>query len=346
MNLGTERLILKEEELYAVEAKHSEVLESINESRLFPVYVLHGDEPVLMEEVREAIIRASGEAERYSFSSEDALEKGIEACYTPSLFSREKLVLVSTDGETLKKWAHKLERYLGAPSPDSRLVISVSSAAPWPAWLKSAAGETTLLVDCSRPQPAQCVSWLVGKARQSGKLLPPEVAELILETCERNLTWAARELEKLICYCGQDQQITVQHYRAVCTAAAPRVFEVVEAAIKGQVARALELCEKLTSLGENVEGLFGLLASEVRYMYKVKVWKSSGTPDKQIMEALGIQPFRFSRCTSHCSKFSLEELRQILCKYSRLDSMAKRGVITFEQALRMAVLYLAGKTHV
>ncbi|MGB9866484.1 MAG: DNA polymerase III subunit delta [Bacillota bacterium] len=327
-----------------MEVKQQEALKAIRNGQLCSVYVLYGNEPVLIDEVRQAIVEASRDWDRYTFSSDDSVERGLEACKTPSLFAQQKLVFVTATCEALTQHARALERYFAAPFPGSRLVFSVPDQS-LPSWLKSQQTDQVLLVNCSKLPTEQAMSWLSARARQAGKTLPNEVAEAILDACEKNLTWASAELEKLICYCGSNNQITMEDFKTVCSGAAPSVFKLVETVFRGKVADSLELCDRLLSLGESVEGLFGLLASEIRYMYKLKVWKQSGATDSQIVEALHIQPFRFSRCSKNSSRMSLDQLRETLLEFNRLDTMAKTGWVTFDQALRMAVLYLASKVH-
>ena len=299
------------------------------------VCILWGDERALQDELLARIAGRLEGAEMYRFSGEDALEKTLEVCDTPSLFGAFKLVCISVEGDT-SLWP-RLAAYIADPSHTACLVV-VSKHPP--------SGEFPtddghcLVIDCSRLQPREASAWLVEYARDAGKSLPTLVAERLLEASGRSLTAACAELEKLITYVGNSKQISLDDYEAVCHAAPHKLYQILDEVFNGRLAEALRICRGLVIQGESEEALFGLLASEVRLMHKIKVCKEASMSDDDIRKLLELQPFRYSRCLKQSNRFSPLELKQKLYELNELDAQQKRGFITPSEALSRAIMLL------
>jgi DNA polymerase-3 subunit delta len=234
--------------------------------QLAPVYLVSGDETLLVGEAADAI-RASARARGFDERETHFIERAGDwndvraSAGNLSLFAQRRVVeLRLSSGKPGVAGGAALTALIEAQDPDRLLLIlapRLDRDAQGAAWVRAVdsggAWVQVWPVDVDR-----LVSWLRGRCARLKLSLPDAALEIIAERTEGNLLAANQELEKLRLMV-RDEKVTAEEVLAsVADSARFDVFQLGEAALAGDAARALRMLEGLR--GEGVEPTLALWA--------------------------------------------------------------------------------------
>lgn len=182
-----------------------EQLSSHLEKPLQPLYVLHGDDPLLTIEAGDALRAA---ARRQGYDERNVLvvtptfrwEELFHAAGNMSLFGGRTLVdLRMPTGKPGREGGEALQRYCKAPPADVLTLITLPEM-DWKA--KKAAWFTALVnagvaLECLAPSLAQLPQWIARRLAAQQQSAVPEALEFIALHVEGNLLAAHQEIQKL-----------------------------------------------------------------------------------------------------------------------------------------------------
>ncbi len=242
-----------------------------------PMYLVSGDEPLLVGEAADAIraaARAAGYAERSvhfvdrSFSWEELRS----ATQSLSLFAERRLFEVRMPSGKPERGAELLADLAARPVPDVACLVLTDKldkkAADAP-WVK-AVEKHGVWVPIWPVETAALPNWLHERARALGLELEPRAAELIVERVEGNLLAAKQELD-LLRLIAEGAPITVELVlRAVGVSARYDVFQLAEAAAAGDAARALRVLAGLRGEGVEPTLILWALSRELRGLWQAR----------------------------------------------------------------------------
>lgn len=270
----------------------AEALDAALARGLKRVYVLHGDEPLLLQEAADRIraaARAAGFAERRVFTVAGAhfdWSAVLGAAQSLSLFAERQLIEIRLpSGKPGKDGADVLQRCVQAASDDVLLLITLpglDSTALKSAWFAALDGAGASLR--LEPVPRHALpAWLAQRlARQGQGVVEGEEGQRTLaffaDCVEGNLLAAHQELQKLALLHGPGPLRFEQVQAAVLNVARYDVAQLPEAVWAAQPARALRLLEGLRAEGEAAVRVHWLLADDVRALARVVAALQAGRP--------------------------------------------------------------------
>lgn len=118
---------------------------------------------------------------------------------------------------------------------------------------------------------AELNGWIVRVFQQNGKKCAPDVASLLSFTVGNDTALLRAEIEKLTALAGDRDTITENDVHAVATRSIEcTVFEMVDAVVAGQRARALMLLRDMLTAGQERLGILAMLLRQYRLMQHVK----------------------------------------------------------------------------
>ena len=123
-----------------------------------------------------------------------------------------------------------------------------------------------LAIDCNVPAAVQLARWLGGWARQTHRVeLSPAAAEMLIETIGPELGLIDQELAKLALAAGIDGKIAPEMVRRmVGTWRTKTTWDMLDAALDGNVGQAMEQLDRLLASGENPVGLLAQISASLR----------------------------------------------------------------------------------
>lgn len=237
---------------------------------LLPVYVISGEEPLQMAEAADAI-RAAAHTQGYSERAVMHAESGFEwsqllaTAQGMSLFAERRLIELRIPGiKVSDEGARVLTEYAQTAAADNLLLVTMGKPDRQPPkWL--AALETAgAWVQVWPVEHGQLPGWISRRMQARGMQGTPEAVQLLADRVEGNLLAAAQEIDKLRLLYGEGRVDAEQVAAAVADSARFGNFELLDAALAGDGARAARILNGLRAEGEEPLRILGLLMKEVR----------------------------------------------------------------------------------
>jgi DNA polymerase III subunit delta len=241
------------------------------------IYLVSGDEPLLVGESADAIraaARAAGYADRTVFFIDRsfAWDELRHASQSLSLFAERRLFELRMPSGKPDKGAQQLAELAALPPPDVVCLIVTgkldrkASDAPW----VRAVEKHGIWVPIREVETAALPAWLRERAKQLQVDMEPAAAQLIVDRVEGNLLAANQELEKLRLLANGEPISLELVLRSVGDSARYDVFQLAEAAAAGDAARALRVLLGLKSEGVEPTLVLWALVRELRGLWQAR----------------------------------------------------------------------------
>ncbi len=242
------------------------------ERGLKPVYLVSGDEMLLVQEGCDQIIaaaRGAGFDERVLIQVDPGFRWSelTEQANTMSLFAQRRLLDVRVPVKQFDKDAiETLAAYLANPPQDTLLLLRserLDSRQRSAAWFKKieSVGAVVLVWPVG---PKELPGWLAQRARRVGVEISSDALGYLANSVEGNLLAAAQEVEKLA-LSGLAQPITLAALTsAIADAAHYDAFDLVDAALDGEARRVRHIVWVLRAEGVAVLAVLGSLTVQLR----------------------------------------------------------------------------------
>ena len=261
---------------------------------LRPVYLVAGSEPLLVQELADAVrakARAEGYGEREVFDAGRDFEWSelVMGFAALSLFSPRRLFdLRLPTGKPDREGSEAIQAYCADPPPDTVLLITAQDwSSKHPGKWSEAVARAGVFVPVWPVRPNELPDWLEARLRARGFSADSAALQLLAERVEGNLLAAAQEIDTLVLLCDE-RRITLEVMESrVSDSARYDVFKLVEAALTGKVERTRRMLASLRAEGEQVPGLVPILAMELlklaalaragnlaQAMREARVWES------------------------------------------------------------------------
>ncbi len=306
------------------------------ERGLKPVYLISGDETLLVQEACDAIIvaaRAAGfdEREVIQVDADFPWHELTAQANTMSLFTQRRLLDVRAPTKSLDKNAGEtLLALLANPSPDTLLLLrteKLDASRRNSAWFKriDALGTSVQVWPVA---PKEMPAWLAQRAKSAGVEIERDALLYLAGNVEGNLLAAAQEIEKLALV-GIPQPITLAALTSAVTDAAHYdSFDLIDAALDAQPQRVRHIVWVLNAEGVAVLAVLGALTSQLRRLLND--------------DSRGLPPQKERAMRSARKRMETRDIEVMLALGTRVDQQVKGAVrgdpwLTLEYvALRMA----------
>lgn len=298
---------------------------------LSPIYLISGDEPLLVLEAADAVRKAAhaaGFSERELFVTElgfdwEALRASRSAL---SLFADRRLLeLRMTNGKPGEKGSRVLVDYAADPPQDCVLLVitpKLDRAGQNSKWA-TALARAGCWIPVWPVEEKQLPAWIRTRMRAAGLLPDREAVQLVAERVEGNLLAAHQEIEKLRLLNGPGAVDGDAVRRAVSDSARFDVFDLADAALEGRGARAARILDGLRSEGVEPVLILWALTRELRTLASLAFAISQGQNVDSAMAKAHIWSRRKPAVKSALARQSLSQLHGLLMGAGRVDRMIK-----------------------
>jgi DNA polymerase-3 subunit delta len=322
------------------------------ERTLLPIYVVHGDEPLLAIEAGDAIraaARRAGYDEREILVAEPGFkwDAFLAANANLGLFGSRKLIdLRIPSGKPGGEGAKALEACAAHPGSDQMLLVTLPKqdrAAQSTAWFSALAGAGVAIAVYPLERDA-LPPWIAARLARQRQRVAPETLALLADRCEGNLLAAQQEIEKLGLVLPEGELTAEAVERAVTDVSRYDVFQLSEAWLAPDAARALRIIAALEAEGEGVQLLLWQLSEDIHALASVREAIAAGTPVAVAVRNARVWGKRQAAMERAARRLPSEAIAPLLSALARLDALAKgigRGNVWDE--LRTVAMTLAGK---
>lgn len=319
---------------------------------LAPLYVVSGDEPLLVQEACDLIratLRENGFTEREVFNAEGSFdwEDVLFSANSMSLFAERRILEIRVPGgKPGDKGASALKTYTEKLPDDAVMLLvlpRVDAASQRTKWFKAieAAG---VFVQVWPISMGDMPKWIAERFRRAGLEADRDAIDAMVERTEGNLLAAIQEIERLRLI-ATDRKVTLQTIvDGVADSSRYDVFSLIDAAVNQDPRRTLKIISGLQVEGEEVLYITAMLARELRALAAMASQVAGG---KSIDAAIGsahVWPKRKGMVNKCLRARSLGELLEAERGVARVDQMVK-GIGTGEPwaELTDVLLILAGQ---
>lgn len=237
-----------------------------------PVYLLSGDEPQQLLESADTIrhsARSHGYDERQVMEAATNFDWSTLAAEAAnmSLFAQRRILeLRIPSGKPGREGAKAITEYLASPPDDTLLLIilpKLEKSQQNSKWFKTI-DQSGVVIQVWPIKAAEMPRWIQNRAQHHGLQLTRESILFLTQQTEGNLMAADQEIEKLRLAHGVGN-ITLEDVAASASGSAHfTIFELMDAALAGETARALKMIRTLKAEDTPAPVVLWSVAREVR----------------------------------------------------------------------------------
>ena len=299
--------------------------------QLQTIYLVSGDEPLLVNEAADAI-RATARKQGFEERELHVVERGfdwhglIANSRSMSLFAQRKIVEIRmANAAPGEQGADAIVELAGEPSPDTLVLIitaKLDGRTQSSRWV-SAVEKNGVLVQVWPIDLPRLPAWIRERLGRHKLQADPAAASLLAERVEGNLLAAHQEIEKLALLLPPGPISAETVLDAVADSARFDVLQLGEAAMRGQTARALRILEGLR--GEDVEPTLVLWAvnKDLQWIARARGLMRRGQSAESAMNALYVWRPRQNAMGQALSRMNGHTLRNLLLDAERVDRTIK-----------------------
>lgn len=298
---------------------------------LLPVYLVSGDETLLVQECADRIRAAArdrGCSERIVMDAgrDFDWQELLQHASNLSLFSQQQLLeLRLPDGKPGSEGSKALCSYLDNPSPDNTLLViagKLDRTATNSKWFRAIdrAGGTLSLWPVS---PGELPRWLQQRALAADLELTTDAAALLAERTEGNLLAAAQEIEKLALL-GESQVIDIDSVtNNVLSSARFGVFSLVDTALAGDARGALRMLHGLRAEGVELAVMMWVVTRELRLLQSLVTDCAQGMRPQQALQQQRVWKSRLAAVGAALERHDAHSVPPLLELALSADAAAK-----------------------
>lgn len=307
-------------------------------------YLLENTDPIVIKnETKNLIKKNNFEGSQVSIYDieEVPLEKALEDLDTYGFLSSKKVVIIKNIDilkyDDNKKDLDHLFKYLENSSSDNLLIIEV----------KKLDNKTKISKELKKKcnyieSSLNTKSFIKGQLK--GYDISQDTINLLDEYCLEDITKIYNECEKLKEYRIDEKKITSEDVRELVVRkqgdTKETTFQFSRALAEKNKKEALNLFNSLLEKNNDSIAIVGLLASQLRIIYQVKILEERNMSDREIASTLGEKEFRIKKTRELTRLYSRDELNKLIITLSDIDLKMKTTDIDPKHLIQMFIINL------
>ncbi len=276
-------------------------------------YLLFGEEAYLKKQYREKLLHAmtkEGDTMNVSFFEGKDIRPGelVDLAETMPFFAERRVILVESEVDKRSKTYKAAKKYGAA-------------------------------VEFGMQNEALITRWVLGRIGKEKKKITQPVLRCFLGRTGLDMSTIDRELEKLFCYTLEKEVIERSDIEAVITQQLEnKIFEMLDAIIGHNAAKALKLYYDLLALKEAPMRILFLLTRQFRILLQIKELTGKGYGSFDIAKKIGIPEFAVRKNQAQAKQFSPEQLASALKHAAAAEEAVKTGKMNDQIAVELFIV--------
>lgn len=278
-----------------------------------------------------------------------------ESCETLSMLSSRRVVLIPEFppalGQKLKGFSESDEKELleyFKIVPETCLLL-ITAGKPDPrskkkSKLQTAVGKLGTVYDFAPLGEAQLRAFIQKRLKAAGKTCRNSVVDMLMQDSgygnkeiDYDLYNLENDIKKVVAHSDGDEILPSDVAMTISANPETNVFAMLDAVSRNRKDEAYRLLHNLLVSGESVYGLLALIVSQLELILEVKEMREEGMALTQMRELLGVHEFRIKKAMGVTEKYSVEDLKRILCHAYEIDGNIKTGLLQQNLALELFV---------
>ena len=308
-------------------------------------YLLECLDSLSVEKEKQKIIKENDftTAPISSYDMEEIpLENALEDLDTYSFLSDKKIIIIKNieclKYEDTKKDIDHLLKYIDNPNPDNLLIIEskkLNNTSKITKELKKRCKYCEIETD-----PKKYI-----KSELKGYEIDTKTIELLNDYCLGDITKITSECQKLKNYKQSDMKINIEDIQEICVKklgdSKDLTFSFTRSIATKDKKEALKKYKELLSYNIEPLSIVGLLASQIRIIYQVKILEKRNLRDKEIANILEEKSeYRITKTKELTRLYSEKELLELMQKLSDIDIKIKTNDVDGNSLIEFFILNL------
>lgn len=301
------------------------------EKSLAALYLVSGDEPLLVQEACDQIrakARQQGFAERKVYHADNQLDwaEVTEEASALSLFAERKRLEITLPNGKIGNGKDFIEHYLQNPGEDTIVLLisaRLDAAEMRKKWVKNAQ-ERGIHVQVWPIDAGQFPGWLQHRARERGLQLTEGAQALLVERLEGNLLVANQELDRLVLLAPKGLVDETLIENSVLDSSRFSAFAFGEALLKGDVAHGQKMLSVLEQEGQSPLAVLAILNRDLKHLLALIQARTEGQQIAVFLKQQRInQRQQQQALTAASNRLRRPQAEQLLRQCTLIDRAAK-----------------------
>ncbi len=271
--------------------------------------------------------------------------------HSQSMFVPVRVICIQQAEKLKKAIMDELEKYLGKIPPNQYLVMSSSGIAKNTRFYKAAEKEGVVL-DFPEAKPwekeKKLTEWVGKLAARERKLMSYQVCQTFVQQAGTDMPTLAQELEKLFCYIGERNEITIQDVAKICTNHhVESIWQLGEAIFRRDAAVALRIIHSLLTEGQALLPLLRQVRSQFNTEFHICTMLQQGKHPQDVQQEYPYMRGQIlDRHIESARSYGLEAFRQGILSIDETEMCIKNSQIDEQLLAQLLMIKLTGKKHV
>lgn len=312
------------------------------------VYLLYGDETYLKRyyknKLKESVLPPGDTMNFSSFDANSFDPKEVMGlCDTMPFFADHRLVMVEDSG-TFKSANDELISYI-ENIPDSVVLVFCEENVDKRGKMYKTVSKKGRAVEMKRLTPSEMERWVVGRLKRDNRRISKSAYDLFVSKVGDSLESIDKELEKLISYTYGREDITEKDVEDLCTVTVEsKVFDMIDAVVAGQAAKALDLYFDMLTLKEPPMRILFLISRQYSLLLKTRLLLDEKTPRPEIGSRLGITDWVAGKCIRMSGRYTAAGLKKCVEKCAEAEEAVKTGRMNDKLSVELIISDFVNKT--
>ena len=321
--------------------------EDIQSGQFKNIYLLYGEEDYLKLQYKNKLLAALvNEWDNMNFSKyEDSginTAQVIDQAETMPFFAEHRVILIENSGFG-KKIPEDLGKYL-SEIPEFTIFIFVEPAADKRGKLYKAAKAAGRDIELKMPDENILAKWVGAQLNSAGKQMKRDAWSQYLIMTHDSMDNMARELDKLIAYVGDRNQITLDDVNAVCIARVEtKIFDMLNAMSAKNMPKTMDLYQDMLAAKEPPMRILAMIVRQFTQMKVIKELSSFGNNASTIARKIGVPDFAVKRTMQLANNFTQQEIADLLKDAADFEEQFKTGRLNEKLAVELLMMKYVGK---
>lgn len=315
--------------------------EHIKNNEFKKVYLIYGEENYLKKQYRDRIRQAviGDDTINYSYFEDKKLDVKslLSAADTMPFFADRRLIIVENSG--FFKSANDEIVELVKNMPEYLMLVFVEDEVDKRSRLYKAVNENGYISEMKFQDAGVLAKWIAGMLKNDNKFMGRQALELFLAKTGTQMDNIKCELEKLVSYAIEREEITAADVEEVCTTqTTSRIFDMITSISMKDQKKALELYYDLLLLKEPPMRIMYLITRQFNMMLQVKDLVNAGIDNSNIAKTLAIAPFLVGKYIAQARSFSIAEIKNALEDFADTEESVKTGRLDDKMGVELIII--------
>ncbi len=344
--------------------------EDIASGKFQNLYLLYGTEEYLKNQYKKKLIDAlvnEGDTMNFSvFKNDKAKDKSIVDIAETVPFmakmvgpegNQYRVILIeesgfgtisaskdkSKKGDTSKKDAPDLILDYLSEIPESTIFIFIETKIDKKYRLFKRADEKGRAIEVSMPNEAVLQKWVGARLNANGKKMRADAWNRFFAMTGNSMNNMDMEMEKLISYTGERDQITIDDVNAVCIESIDVIiYKLADAIAERNLMKTFDVYHEFLAARVEPKAVLGEIIKLYNRMKIIKSMQNEGKSNEDTAKVIGVQPYYVKVNSSRARQFSMEEIDSLLAEAADYNFKMNRGLIDDKMAVELLMMKYAG----